>query len=103
MDNNEFDPVTRERNRNIEVRASIDVMFEALAHIQASLETTSEEKRIESYRKFKEALYDRFEYLVEERTEAESVVQARQDEKTADEEEGEDTIEKLWPNMSASE
>jgi predicted ribonuclease toxin of YeeF-YezG toxin-antitoxin module len=50
-----------------ETRAAIDVMFEALAHIQASLETRSEEAREASYRNFKEGLYRRFEYLVQQR------------------------------------
>ena len=47
-----------------ETRAAIDVMFEALSHIQASLEQSSEEARSQSYRDFKNALYCRFEQVV---------------------------------------
>ncbi len=50
-----------------ETRAAIDVMFEALSHIQASLEQSSEEARSQSYRNFKNALYRRFEQVVEDR------------------------------------
>jgi hypothetical protein len=50
-----------------ETRAAIDVMFEALSHIQASLEESSEEARRQSYRDFKNALYRRFEQVVEDR------------------------------------
>ena len=50
-----------------ETRAAIDVMFEALSHIQASLEQSSEEARSQSYRSFKNALYRRFEQVVEDR------------------------------------
>jgi hypothetical protein len=104
MQNNNFDPVVRERNRNRELRAAVDVMFEALSHIQASLEATSEEKRVESYRTFKEALYERFEYLVEEYEEGDQdpVLQKRSD---AAGEAGpdDDTLEKLWPEIALSE
>jgi hypothetical protein len=85
------------------MRAAVDVMFEALSHIQASLETTSEEKRVESYRTFKEALYDRFEYLVDQRKEqpVESAPSGGQNgavlEETATDEDEDDTLEKLWP------
>jgi len=51
-----------------ETRAAIDVMFEALAHIQASMETSSEEARKEAYSNFKSALYRRFEQAVEDRS-----------------------------------
>lgn len=50
-----------------ETRAAIDVMFEALAHIQASLETSSEEAREASYRNFKQALYRRYGQVLEDR------------------------------------
>ena len=52
---------------SLETRAAIDVLFEALAHIQASQETSSEEARAEAYRNFKQALYTRFEYPKEKR------------------------------------
>lgn len=54
---------------NFETRVAIDVMFEALSHIQASIDTSCEEDRVESYRKFKEALYERYEHLLEKRRE----------------------------------
>ena len=103
MSTNQFDPVTRDRDRNVEMRAAVDVMFEALSHIQASLETTSEEKRVESYRTFKEALYDRFEYLVDQRKEQPVDSGPAGDqagavlEETATDEDEDDTLEKLWP------
>jgi len=105
MSADQFDPVTRDRNRDVEMRAAVDVMFEALSHIQASLETKSEEKRVQSYRKFKEALYDRFEYLVDARKDRPGepkAVSSQND--TALEEGGEtdedDTLEKLWPAIA---
>jgi len=58
-----------------ETRAAIDVMFEALAHIQASMETSSEEARKEAYANFKNALYSRFEQAVEDRSATEVEVQ----------------------------
>ena len=114
MSANPLDPVTRDQNRDIEMRAAIDVLFEALSHIQASLEKTSEDKRVESYRKFKEALYDRFEYLVDQRTEAASTDAPRGDgaasapaqngmtvESPAESgEDTDDTLEKLWPAIA---
>jgi len=105
MSADQFDPVTRDRNRNVEMRAAVDVLFEALSHIQASLETQSEEKRVQSYRKFKEALYDRFEYLVEERKDlpgepgaaaSQNGAALEADNKT----EKDDTLEKLWPAIA---
>jgi hypothetical protein len=43
-------------------------MFEALSHIQASMETSSEEARREAYGNFKAALYQRLEQAVEDRS-----------------------------------
>jgi len=112
MSANPLDPVTRNQNRDIEMRAAIDVLFEALSHIQASLEQTSEDKRVKSYRKFKEALYDRFEYLVDQRTEAVSPDAPRGDGATPAQngmtvespaesgEDTDDTLEKLWPAIA---
>lgn len=57
---------SRRKRQSEEVRAAIDVMFEALSHIQASIDTNSEEERVQTYRKFKEALYERFEHAVGE-------------------------------------
>jgi hypothetical protein len=103
----------------LEVRAAVDVMFEALSHIQASLETTSEEKRVESYRRFKEALYERFEYIVEERRQAPEAEEApamngHAAAEPADrpapngavlegDDDGEDTLEKLWPTIAKNQ
>jgi hypothetical protein len=67
MQSDYHDPVARERDQRRELRAGIDVIFEALSHIQASLETSSEEDREKSYRTFKKALYDRLEHLIEKR------------------------------------
>lgn len=58
-----------EAARRRELRAAVDVMFEALSHIQASVESSSPEEREASYRTFKEALYERFEHAVERRRE----------------------------------
>lgn len=87
------------------MRAAVDVMFEALSHIQASLETKSEEKRVQSYRKFKEALYDRFEYLIEQRESQSSEPGSVSSQNGADLEAGsgsgkDDTLEKLWPAIA---
>lgn len=108
MSTNPLDPVTRDQNRDIEMRAAVDVFFEALSHIQASLEKTSEDKRMTSYRKFKEALYDRFEYLVEQRTEAVThdtprgnrAASAQNGMTVEPSEEADDTLEKLWPAIA---
>jgi len=105
MSADQFDPVTRDRNRDVEMRAAVDVMFEALSHIQASLETESEEKRVQSYRKFKEALYDRFDYLIEERKQrpGEPGAGASQNGtalEADDQAEDDDTLEKLWPAIA---
>ena len=113
----QVDPVARQRSRDRELRAAVDVMFEALSHIQASLETTSKEKRAQSYRTFKEALYERFEHVVEKREESavdiaaggqvRSATQNGHVEKKAsdgdfsDESDEDDTLEKLWPEIAA--
>lgn len=111
MQNNSADPVQQQRQRDREMRAAVDVMFEALAHIQASLETSSETKRRASYKKFKEALYERFEHILEEQ---EPDV-GRQDRPTSSpnsdgsergptlndsSEEQNDTLEKMWPAIA---
>jgi len=106
MQNNNSDPVARERTRDRELRAAVDVMFEALSHIQASLEASSEEKRVQSYRKFKEALYERFEHLVDEYEEedrAGAVLQEPAKAGGGSEDEDEDTLEKLWPDIAVGE
>lgn len=51
-----------------ETRAAIDVMFEALAHIQASMETESEDAREQAYYGFKEALQHRLHHVIQQRT-----------------------------------
>ncbi len=110
MQNNSADPVARQRQRDRELRAAVDVMFEALSHIQASLETSTEEKRMESYKKFKEALYDRFEHLVEEREAAAQETtygaahadsgEAQNEPTLDDSDEEDDTLEKMWPAVA---
>ncbi len=98
------DHVASKRRRDREVRAAVDVMFEALSHIQASLETSSEEKRRASYRKFKEALYDRFDHLIEQ--ERAAMEEGIPEDETASQTEGgadgddEETLEKLWPAVA---
>jgi len=111
-----------------ETRAAIDVMFEALSHIQASLEQSSEEARSQSYRSFKNALYRRFEQVVEDRQASKPEVSqkqtnapvdpalstdadvknangsangAREDHSSVTDKENTDgTLEKLWPTIS---
>lgn len=68
MQVNQNSPSSAER-RDQEIRAAVDVMFEALSHIQASLESRSGEDHVQSYQKFKEALYERFEHAVDRRRE----------------------------------
>jgi hypothetical protein len=105
---------------SLETRAAIDVLFEALAHIQASQETSSEEARAEAYRNFKEALYTRFEYLKKERyaaaAEGRSPEEAREDqasssldgpaapegeeERQPDAGKSDETLQKFWPAIS---
>jgi hypothetical protein len=112
-----------ERDPALEIRAAVDVMFEALSHIQASMETESEEKRARTYQEFKSALYARFDHLVSERRseqEAETTPlenstsapneggegssssrpgsEPPTDGENADEEE--DTLEKFWPEIT---
>jgi hypothetical protein len=56
------------RNQNgRELRAAVDVMFEALSHIQASINASEPEAREKQYQTFKEALYERFDHLLEQR------------------------------------
>ena len=62
-------PAPSHKNRSIELRASFDVMFEALAHIQASLEGTTPEEHEVVYRKFKRALQERYEHALAQRRE----------------------------------
>jgi hypothetical protein len=50
-----------------ELRAAVDVMFEALSHIQASINASEPEAREKQYQTFKEALYERFDHLLEQR------------------------------------
>jgi hypothetical protein len=50
-----------------ELRAAVDVMFEALSHIQASINASEPEAREKQYQTFKEALYERFEHLLEQK------------------------------------
>ncbi|MFB6248980.1 MAG: hypothetical protein ABEL97_10470 [Salinibacter sp.] len=124
MQSDYHDPVARERDQRRELRAGIDVIFEALSHIQASLETSSEEEREESYRTFKEALYDRLEHLIEKRRKEDLFPEEAQVETAAENgaaeqagpstEEGipdesgtagqdssdADTLEKLWPSAA---
>ncbi len=98
---------------NFETRVAIDVMFEALSHIQASIDASTEEERVESYRKFKEALYERYEHLLEERREEqtdralEAAVNGNghAEDRPAgsgskSDNDGEDTLGKLWPAVS---
>lgn len=100
-------------DHDFETRVAIDVMFEALSHIQASIDASSEKERVESYRKFKEALYERYEHLLEQRREEnvsngadpslETVeenghAEDRQPEEATDDDE--DTLGKLWPAIS---
>ena len=93
----QVDPVARQRSRDRELRAAVDVMFEALSHIQASLETASKEKRAQSYRTFKEALYERFEHVVEKREE--SVADIADLSGESNESNEDDTLQKLWPGV----
>lgn len=108
----------------LETRAAIDVLFEALAHIQASQESSSEAARAESYRNFKQALYTRFQYLKEERYNIGSAPEESPDPPDTGasmEEEStgqssaapnaggsraadgaEDTLQKFWPAISAA-
>ena len=113
-------PSTPSIDPSLETRAAIDVLFEALAHIQASQETSSEEARAEAYRNFKQALYTRFEYLKNERyaaaAEGRSPEDAQDDDAASsldrsdvrDEEEdqgraagqSDETLQKFWPAIT---
>jgi hypothetical protein len=53
----------------VELRASVDVMFEALAHIQASLTGSTPDEHESAYQQFKRALYDRYEHALARRRE----------------------------------
>lgn len=66
-----------------ELRAAVDVMFEALSHIQASINVAEPEEREKHYRMFKEALYERFDHLLEQRraTDASATGEASADER----------------------
>jgi hypothetical protein len=100
-------------------------MFEALSHIQASLEQSSEEARSQSYRRFKNALYRRFEQVVEDRQASKQQKPVSQEQTNApvepalatdadrpangtrkdhlsvtDVENTDGTLEKLWPTIS---
>jgi hypothetical protein len=107
---------SQEGSNDFETRVAIDVMFEALSHIQASIDASSdEEERVKSYRRFKEALYERYEHLLEKRREEGTATSANEDDpalekmnengqvddreaaKGADDE---DTLGKLWPAVS---
>jgi len=119
------DPIAAETaDAILETRAAIDVLFEALAHIQASQESSSEAARAESYRNFKQALYTRFQYLKEERYNIESAAERSPDGPDAGASMGEDTagpsstvptaegsgaadgiedtLQKFWPAISAT-
>jgi hypothetical protein len=112
-------PSTPSIDPSLETRAAIDVLFEALAHIQASQETSSEEARAEAYRNFKQALYTRFEYLKEERyavaTEGRAPEDAQEDdaassldgpaapegeEQDLDAGKSDETLQKFWPAIT---
>jgi hypothetical protein len=112
-------PASSTIDPSLETRAAIDVLFEALAHIQASQETSSEEARAEAYRNFKQALYTRFEYLKEERyaaaAEGRSPEDAQDDdaassldgpaaaegeEQDLDAGKSDETLQKFWPAIT---
>jgi hypothetical protein len=112
-------PSTRSIDPSLETWAAIDVLFEALAHVQASQETSSEEARAEAYRNFKQALYTRFEYLKEERyaaaAEGRSPEDAQEDdaassldgpaaaegeEQDLDAGKSDETLQKFWPAIT---
>lgn len=96
-----------------ETRVAVDVMFEALSHIQASIDASTEEERVESYRKFKDALYARYEQLLEKRraeqfdpvlekrTNGKGRAEDRSPKEDGEEkDDGSDTLGKLWPTIS---
>jgi hypothetical protein len=123
-------PLSSNLSAEEETRAAIDVMFEALAHIQASMEESSEEARKRAYTNFKKALYRRFEQTLEDRSRSGSLEtrgdgapgasappaerganettpagSSSADEpgptlETTDSDSDEDTLEKFWPSIS---
>jgi hypothetical protein len=112
MSNHTHDTDARD-DYGFETRAAIDVMFEALSHIQASIDASTEKERVESYRKFKEALYARYEHLLEKRRgehvevtlEKQTNGNGRAEDRPAkedaeDSDAGSDTLGKLWPTIS---
>lgn len=60
---------TPQQNDIAELRASVDVMFEALSHIQASLTGATSDEHESAYHNFKQALYDRYEHALAQRRE----------------------------------
>lgn len=66
MQNNQTGSPQAGNDHDRELRAAIDVMFEALSHIQASVNASEPEGREKEYRMFKEALYERFDHLLEQ-------------------------------------
>ena len=102
-------PLPRENQHQREVRAAIDVMFEALSHIQASINADDREDRERQYRLFKEALYERFEQAVEDWKEEALDRKVRSSAPNGNVEESVatgkaskdgDTLETLWPEAS---
>jgi len=67
---------TSQQNCGTELRASVDVMFEALAHIHASLEGDTPDEHEAVYRQFKRALYERYDHALEQRRKEERDVSA---------------------------
>jgi acyl-CoA reductase-like NAD-dependent aldehyde dehydrogenase len=102
---------SRDNPHNFETRVAIDVMFEALSHIQASIDATTEEERVQSYRKFKEALYERYDHLLEQRRQEQEATTLEEKGKTnghapdrlasgSETAEDDDTLGRLWPAIS---
>ena len=58
---------TPQQNCSTELRASVDVLFEALAHIHASLEGETPDEHEAVYRQFKRALYERYDHALAQR------------------------------------
>lgn len=84
-------------------------MFEALSHIQASVEASSEEDREASYETFKEALYERFDHILENEQstfDAPSTRSRTPDGKRdagPESPEAKDKFQKLWPAIARKE
>lgn len=91
-------PSTRELV--LQNQAALEVLFEALAHIQASFESESEDRRAETYRLFKDALLKRYEYLLNERMNADASDTVMPSPEPRDDVRGDDTLNKLWPEIS---